>query len=72
MTTQELNKKIEEYEAKGLFDVDVNEDPETKELLPDKVDYLCKKFSSKVKRNIANFIADHYFKRLIKKRCYDQ
>ena len=67
MTTQELNKKIEEYEAKGLFDVDVNVDPETKELLPDKVDYLCKKFSSKVKRNIANFIADHYFKRLIKK-----
>ena len=67
MTTQELNKKIEEYEAKGLFDVDVNIDPETKELLPDKVDYLCKKFSSKVKRNIANFIADHYFKRLIKK-----
>lgn len=65
--TELLNKKIEEYESKGMFDVDVNEDPETKELLPKDVDYLCKKFSSKVKRNIANFIADHYFKRLIKK-----
>ena len=64
---QELLKKIDEYEKEGLFDIDVNEDPEAPTLLPDKVDYECKKLSNKFKRFIANFIADRYFKNLIKK-----
>ena len=64
---QELLKKIDEYEKEGLFDIDVNEDPEAPTLLPDKVDYECKKLSNKIKRKIANTIADNYFKRLIKK-----
>ena len=64
---QELLKKIDEYEKEGLFDIDVNEDPEAPMLLPDKVDYECKKLSNKIKRKIANTIADNYFKRLIKK-----
>ena len=64
---QVLLNKIKEYEEKELFDVDVNDDPSTIELLPEKVDYLCKKKSSKLKRKIANFIADRYFLNLIKK-----
>ena len=50
-----------------MFDVDVNEDPKAPTLMPDQVDYECKKLSNKFKRFIANFIADRYFKNLIKK-----
>ena len=60
-------RKIEEYERQGRFDEDVEEDPEAPELLPEKVDYLCKKLSSKIARRIANFLGDHYFLNLIKK-----
>ena len=34
---------------------------------PEKVDYLCKKASSRFKRKVANCIADRYFLGLIKK-----
>lgn len=64
---QEVLRRIREYEKSGRFDEDVENDPPAPELLPDGVDYLCKKFSSKVSRRIANFVADHYFLRLIKK-----
>ena len=64
----EVLKKIEIYEREGRFDEDVENDPPAPELLPDGVDYLCKKFSSKVSRRIANFVADHFFLRLIKKK----
>lgn len=63
----EILDRIEEYEKKGLFNESVENDPEAPELLPDQVDYLCKKLSSKFKRRVANFIADHYFLKLIKK-----
>ena len=63
----EVLKKIEEYERDGRFDEDVENDPEAPELLPENVDYLCKKLSSKFSRRIANFVADHYFLKLIKK-----
>ena len=62
----EVLKKIEQYEREGRFDEDVENDPEAPELLPDQVDYLCEKFFSKVSRRIANFVADHYFLKLIK------
>ena len=59
--------KIAQYEKEGKFDVDVEDDPPAPELTPDKTDYLCKKASSKMKRKIANFMADRYFLNLIKK-----
>ncbi len=59
--------RIEQCEKEGRFDACVENDPEGKELLPEDADYLCKKTSNKVKRRVANFIADHYFLRLIKK-----
>ena len=63
----EVLARIKEYEEKGWFDKDVENDPEAPELLPDKVDYLCKKLSSKISRKIANYVGDRYFLNLIKK-----
>ena len=63
----EVLARIQEYEAKGWFDKDVENDPEAPELTPDKVDYLCKKLSSKISRKIANCVGDRYFLKLIKK-----
>ncbi len=59
-------QRIEENEKKGIFDACVEIDPPAKELTPDKVDYLCEKQSSKLKRKIANFVGDRYFLGLIK------
>lgn len=64
---KEIVEKIKEYERAGKYDLDVEPDPESPELLPERVDYLCEKFTSKCKRRIANFIGDHYYKSLIKK-----
>ncbi len=60
-------KRIEEFERAGRFDEPIEDDPPAKELLPEKVDYLCKKFSSRCKTRLANAIADRYFLGLIKK-----
>ncbi len=60
-------EKIQQYEREGRFDEDVEDDPEAPELLPNKVDYLCKKPFSKLMRKIANRVGDKYFLNLIKK-----
>ncbi len=59
-------KKIQEYEKQGLFDKDVEDDPETIELLPNKVDYLNKKVSSKIATFFANKAGTKFFEKLIK------
>ena len=64
---QEVLARIDEYERKGWFDKDVENDPPAPELLPEKVDYLCKKLSSKIARRIANRTADKFYLKLIKK-----
>ncbi len=64
---REILEKIKQYEREGRFDEDVENDPPAPELLPDKVDYLNKKLSSKISRRVANFIGDRYFLGLIKK-----
>ena len=64
---KEILQRIEEYERAGRFDEDVENDPPAPVLMPDKVDYLCKKLSSKIKMRTANFIGDRYFLNLIKK-----
>ena len=42
---RQILQRIEAYEKAGRFDEDVEDDPPAKELLPNEVDYLCKKFS---------------------------
>ena len=58
--------KIEENERAGLFNNDVEDDPPTIELLPNKVDYLNKKLSNKIATVIANKAGTAFFEKLIK------
>ena len=64
----DLEKRIEFLEKIGVFYLDVNDDPETIPLTLDKVDYLNKKFSSKIKREIAYGSAERFLKKLIKQK----
>ena len=59
-------KKIEELETAGIFDVDVEDDPPTKMLMPNKVDYLNKKLSSKIATKIANAMGRKFIKKITK------
>lgn len=63
-------ERIKEYERQGLWDKDVEDDPETVVLLPDKVDYLGEKFSSKIKTFFVNRIATAYYEKQIKKKNF--
>ena len=59
-------RKIEELEKQGIFDKDVEDDPETIPLLPDDVDYLNKKSTSKIKSRIANGVAKRFLGELVR------
>ena len=59
-------EKIKEYEKQGLWDKDVEDDPETIVLMPNKVDYLGKKLSSKIMTSIANRMAVRFYEKKIK------
>ena len=63
---KEVLRKIDEYERKGWFDKDVENDPPSPELRPEDVDYLGKKLSSKIKTAIANKIGRKFFEKMIK------
>ncbi len=52
--------KIKEYEFEGKFDKDVENDPPTKTLLPNEIDYLRKSFKDKTKSKVA-FMAARVF-----------
>ncbi len=58
--------KIAKFEREGRFDEDVEEDPPTKELLPEDVDYLRTKVSSKIKSKLAYSVARRFVYNLIK------
>lgn len=63
-----LLEKIRLFENKGLFDVDINDDPETKVLMPNKVDYLAEKFSTRIATKFANRVAVWHYEREIKRK----
>lgn len=60
-------EKIRRYEIEKKFDVDVEDDPETIILTPDKVDYLGEKCSSRFFTKIANIAATSYYEKQIRK-----
>lgn len=62
----EVLARIEEYEKKGWFSKDVEEDPPTIPLTPDKVDYLNKKLSNKIATFFVNIGAKRFIKNLVK------
>ena len=64
---QAIVNKINELERLGKFDVDVENDPPFNHLEPGDVDYLRKKWTSKIKTMWANYYSNRYFKHLIKK-----
>ena len=63
-----LLERIAEFEKKGLWHLDVEDDPETYPLMPDKVDYLNEKLSSKIKNKIANIVGARFFDKMIANR----
>ena len=63
---KKIYDKIKEYEKNGIFDKDVEDDPETIPLSPDKVDYLDEKLSSKIMNKIANRAAVSFYEKMIK------
>ncbi len=64
----ELLRRISALEKDGLWHLDVEDDPETYPLMPDKVDYLNEKLISKIKNKIANVAATRFYGKLIKNR----
>ena len=62
----EVLKKRAQYELEGKFDIDLEEDPPTLTLMPNKVDYLQKKLSSKIMRKVAYFGAKKFMQSMIK------
>lgn len=64
----ELQRRISELEKKELWHLDVEDDPETYPLMPDDVDYLNEKLSSKIKNKIANILGARFFDKMIANR----
>lgn len=64
----ELLRRIAELEKKELWHLDVEDDPETYPLMPDKVDYLNEKLVNKIKNKIANRAATKFFEKMISDR----
>lgn len=63
-----LIKRIAELEEKELWHLDAEDDPETYPLMPDQVDYLNQKLSSKIKNKIANIAGARFFDKMIAER----
>ena len=65
---EELIKRIAELERAELWHIDAEEDPETYPLMPDKIDYLNERLSSKILNKIANLAGTAVFDAMIKGR----
>lgn len=59
-------KKIKMLEKKGMFDVDVEEDPPTIPLLKEDVDYLREKRTNRIKSKIAYTVGEMFVNELLK------
>ena len=58
--------RIAEYERKGYFDRDINDDPPTRPLKPGEVDYTCRKLSTRIASKIANKIGQNHFEKMMR------
>ena len=59
-------KKIEQFEREGKFDVDVEDDPPSRQLMPDEIDYLRRNPIAKAKTKIAYVRAKRFLNYIIK------
>lgn len=64
----EILKKIDEYERAGKFDVDVEEDPPGRTLMPDEIDYLRRGVIQKIKTRLAFGAARRFVYRLLEEK----
>ena len=64
----ELLKRIAELEKQELWHLDIEDDPETFPLMPDRIDYLNERFSNKIKNKIANIFGARFFDKMIADR----
>lgn len=62
----EIIRKINEFEAAGNFSQDVEIDPPSRMLMPEEIDYLRTKLSSKIKTKIAFKAARKFLNKIIK------
>lgn len=61
----EVLEKIRQFEKEGRFDEDVENDPPSRELKPEEIDYLRKRISSKIKTKVAYRMARKFLNRII-------
>jgi 1-acyl-sn-glycerol-3-phosphate acyltransferase len=61
-----LLEKISLLEKMELWHLDIEDDPESYQLLPSEIDYLNCKFINKVKNKIANTLAARFYDKMIK------
>lgn len=64
----QIMDKIAKFEREGRFDEDVEDDPPSRELLPDDIDYLRRKLKSRIKRRYAYKIARRFMNHMLKER----
>ena len=64
----ELTKKIEEFERAGKFDQDVEQDPPSRMIMPDEIDYLRRSPFAKIKTKIAHEKAKIFLKTILDKK----
>ncbi len=58
--------RIEQLEREGRFDVDVEDDPPSRTLKPEEIDYLRKSAYSRIKTKMAFSAAQHFVAKLIR------
>lgn len=57
-------QKIKDYERRGTFDLDLEDDPPTKELLPDQIDYFRQSTADKLKTEVAYKMAKAFLEKI--------
>jgi 1-acyl-sn-glycerol-3-phosphate acyltransferase len=61
-------KRIDELEQLGLFDHDVEDDPPWQSLDVDKIDFLNRKLSNKIKTKFAYFFGHNFYKKMLREK----
>ncbi|MBQ4585202.1 MAG: 1-acyl-sn-glycerol-3-phosphate acyltransferase [Clostridia bacterium] len=64
----QLEEKIAQYEREGKFDQDVEDDPPSRTIMPDEIDYLRKSPIAKLKTKIAHEKAKMFLKTILDKK----
>ena len=64
----EIQRKIDELEIAGLFDRDIEDDPPSRELKPDEIEYVERTLLQRIKTKFAFFLAYRFAAREMRKK----